>query len=86
MIRSSRSQSFGDSGGVEVAVGGNEYEHAQAVGGPILVEVERGCQLHGVVGAKPVRVRQRHGVVHQRGRDLLGQIPACQMLAEPRED
>jgi hypothetical protein len=38
-------QPFGDSGGVEVEVGGKEYERAQAVGGPILVEVERGCQL-----------------------------------------
>jgi hypothetical protein len=51
-------QPFGGRGRVKVAVGGDEHERAEAVGCPIPVEIERGGQLHGVVGAKPVRIRQ----------------------------
>ena len=79
-------QPFGGGGGVEGAVGGDEHERAEAVGGPIPVDVEGGGELHGVVGAEPVRVRQPHGVVHQGGRDLRGEVATGQVLAEPRED
>ena len=52
----------------------------------LLVDFEGGGELHGVVGAQRVRIRQPHGLVEQGGRDLDDGVATGEMLAEAAED
>ena len=50
-------QPFGDGGGVEGLVGGDQRDRAESVRLVAAVDFERHGELHGVVGAQRVRVR-----------------------------
>jgi hypothetical protein len=70
-IRVVDAQAFGHCSGVELAIGGDEGEGAEAGGSIDPVDFERGRELHGIVRAQPMSPRQSRRIGEQ-GR---GQVP-----------
>lgn len=77
---------FHRGGVVEGLVGGNQRHRAESVLPALLADFQGGGQLHGVVGAERMPIRQPHGVVEQGGGDLDDGVAAGEMLAEAVED
>ncbi|MFI5457129.1 MAG: hypothetical protein ACHRXM_16915 [Isosphaerales bacterium] len=79
-------QPLGYGGGVKGLIGRDQRHRAQPGLLALLTDFERGGQLHGVIGAQRVRIRQPHGIVGQDGRDLDDGVATGEMLAEAMKD
>ena len=69
-------QPFGRAGGIEVPIGRDQRHWTDSGLLALLVDCEGSGQLHSVISAEGVRIRQPHRIVEQGGGNLDDDVSA----------